>query len=166
MSKSYIKMQNTFIKINKKLYKIFSLPAELVHMSPQFISSHHIEIVKFVVCRLFERTEMWYEKFNYTQILFLLMPQVYVPPARPVYSSHYILQNVWMSTFNKHTLCYNIETSTICAISAYTFFSFSEGLYISRCDFKTEMLIYIFSNIYNYAHLSLWAHISISHQQS
>ena len=66
---------------------------------------------------------------------------------QPVYSSHYILQNVWMSTFNKHTLCYNIETSTICAISAYTFFSFSESLDISRCDFKTEMLIYIFRYI-------------------
>ena len=62
-------MQNTFIKINKKLYKIFSLQAELVHMSPQFISSHHIESVKFVVCRLFERTEMWYEKFNNTDII-------------------------------------------------------------------------------------------------
>ena len=66
---------------------------------------------------------------------------------QPVYSSHYILQNVWMSTFNKHTLCYNIETSTICAISAYTFFSFSESLDISRCDFKTEMHIYIFKYI-------------------
>ena len=66
---------------------------------------------------------------------------------QPVYSSHYILQNVWMSPFNKHTLCYNIETSTICAISAYTFFSFSESLNISRCDFKTEMLIYIFKYI-------------------
>ena len=58
------------------MYKIFSLPAELVHMTPQFISSHNIESVEFVVCRIFERTEMWYEKFNYTQILFLLMPQV------------------------------------------------------------------------------------------
>ena len=37
-------------------------------MLPQFISSHNNESVKFVVCRLFERTEMWYEKFNYTQI--------------------------------------------------------------------------------------------------
>ena len=52
-----------------------------------------------------------------------------------------------MSPFNKHTLCYNIETSTIFAISAYTFFSFSESLNISRCDFKTEMLIYIFKYI-------------------
>ena len=66
---------------------------------------------------------------------------------QPVYSSHYILQNVWMSTFNKHTLCYNIETSIICAISAYTFFSFSESLDIARCDFKTEMIIYIFKYI-------------------
>ena len=37
-------------------------------MLPQFISSHNNESVKFVVRRLFERTEMWYEKFNYTQI--------------------------------------------------------------------------------------------------
>ena len=44
------------MKINENLYKIFSLPAELVHMSPQFINSHNIESVKFVVCRLFERT--------------------------------------------------------------------------------------------------------------
>ena len=63
---------------------------------------------------------------------------------QPVYSSHYILQNVWMSTFNKHTMCYNIETSTICAIAAYTLFSFSESLDISRCDFKIEMCIYVF----------------------
>ena len=155
-------MQTTFIKMNKKLYKIFSLPAELVHMSPQFISSHNIESVKFVVFLREPRCDM---KNSITHRYYFC----WCPRAKfhqPVYSSHYILQNVWMSTFNKHTLCYNIETSTICAISAYTFFSFSESLDISRCDFKTEMLIYIFLNIYNYAHLSTWAHISISHQQS
>ena len=136
-------MQNTFIKWIKKLYKIFSLPAELVHMSLQFISSHNIEKCKICSLSSFIRKPGLDMKNSITHRYYFR----WCPRSKfhqPVYSSHYILQNAWMSNFNKHTLCYNIETSTICAISAYTLFSFSESVDISRCDFKTEMLIYIF----------------------
>ena len=67
-----------------------------------------------------------------------------------------------MSTFNKHTLCYNIETNTICAISACTFFSFSESLDISRCVFKIEMHICVFLIICNYPLIPLGPHFTKS----
>ena len=66
-----------------------------------------------------------------------------------------------MSTFNKYTLCYSIGTNKICAISAYTLFSFFESLNI-----YIKMWFPLFLNIYNYVHLSPCTHMSLSHQQA
>ena len=152
------------MKINKNLYKIFSLPAELVHMSPQFISSHNIESVKFVVCRLFERTEMLYEKFNNTDIISADAPGLSS-------TSQYIPAIIISFKMYEWALSTNILCVTILRQVQFVPYQHKHSFPLAKVSTYQDVIskqkcLYIFLNIYNYSHLSTWAHISISHQQS
>ena len=164
MSKSYIKMQNTFIKINKKLYKIFSLPAELVHMSPQFISSHNIESVK--ICSLssfWENRDVIWKIQLHTDIISADAPGL---SSTSQYIPAIISFKIYEWALSTNILCVTILRQVQFGPYQHIHYFPLEKISTYQDVISKQKCLYIFLNIYNYAHLSPWAHISLNHQQS